>query len=211
MLTKLKTCALAGTIGLAGMTGALVLAPAASYAATGDSTALTARVDSITDALSGLVSDGSITQAQADEVATVIAETRPEGGRGGHGGGRIDRAAAATALGITEDELQAQTEAGKTLADIADAEGVEQADLVAALVQAEQARLDAAVASGDLTQAQADERAAGLEERITASLDDVCLPGRGRGDADSSADSGADGATETPSAAPSEAASSDAA
>ena len=42
-------------------------------------------------------------------------------------------------------ELQAQTEAGKTLADIADAEGVDQADLVAALVEAEQARLDAAV------------------------------------------------------------------
>ena len=187
MRTRLSTFALAGTLGLSGLAGAALIAPAVSYAATGDSTALT----SLKSALTGLVSDGSITQAQADEVATVLAEARPEGlghgGPGGHGGrgGRLDLAAAAEALGMTEDELRTQTAAGKTLADVADAEGVDQADLVKALVAAEEERLAAAVTDGRLTQAQADERAEGLEARITDKLDELCGPGRGgpRGDA----------------------------
>ena len=66
MRKKLATYALAGALGCTGVAGAALLAPAVSYAATGNSTALSARVSSITQALSGLVSDGSITQAQAD-------------------------------------------------------------------------------------------------------------------------------------------------
>lgn len=85
---------------------------------------------------------------------------------------------------------------------------MDSADLVAALVKSQRARLSEAVASGNLTQAQADERAAGLEERITASLDDLCVPGGGHGGR--GGDDG-DDATETPSAAPSASASSDAA
>lgn len=184
MRTKLATAAMIGTLSLTGVAGAALLAPAVSYAATGSTAAVTDRVASLRDALTGLVTDGSITQAQADEVATTLAEARPEGfgGRGGHGGGggRLDLAAAATALGLTEDELRTRTQAGETLADVADAEGVDQADVVAALVAAEKTRLAAAVADGRLTQAQADERAATLEERITAGLDELCGPG-GRG------------------------------
>lgn len=184
MRSKLATAALATAIGLTGLGGAVVLAPAVSYAATGDSTALTDRVTSLTSALSGLVTDGSITQAQADEVATTLAEARPFG-RGGRGpGGRLDLAAAAEALGLTEDELRTRTQAGETLADVADAEGVDQADVVAALVTAEQARLDQAVVDGRLTQAQADERKAALTERITERLDELCGPGGRGGDDD---------------------------
>jgi len=215
MRSKLATYALAGTLGLTGVAGAALVAPAVSYAATGDSTALDSRVTSLKEALAGLVSDGSITQAQADEVATTIAEARPEGlGRGGHGGGGgIDMAAAAAALGISEDELQTQTQAGQTLADIAEAEGVEQADLVDALVAAAKTRLAEAVTAGRLTQAEADSRAADLETRITDSLDELCGPGGrgGRGPAGDGATE--DGATEddaTPSTAPSAGTSSDA-
>jgi hypothetical protein len=211
MRTKLATYALAGALGVSGVAGAALVAPAVSYAATGDSTALDARITSLREALTGLVSDGSLTQAQADEVAATLAESRPEGfGRGGHpgGGGRLDMAAAAEALGISQDELRTQTEAGKTLADIAEAEGVAEADLVEALVTAAETRLAEAVAAGSLTQAEADARAAGLEARISSSLDELCGPGGpgGRGPA------GGGTAEEeaTPRTAPSAGTSSDA-
>ncbi len=215
MRSKLATYALAGTLGLAGLAGAALVAPAVSYAATGDSTALDARVESLTEALSGLVSDGSLTQAQADEVATTIAESRPEGfgrggpGGGGHGGGgRVDTAAAAEALGLTEDELRSRTQDGQTLADVAEAEGVPETELVDALVAAARTRLAEAVTDGRLTQAEADARAADLEARIADSLDELCGPGGrgGRGPADGDAQQ--DGAT--PSTAPSLGTSSDA-
>ena len=217
MRTTLASLAIAGALGLTGVAGAALVAPAVSYAATGDSTALDARVTSLRQALTGLVTDGSLTQAQADEVATTLAEARPEGfGRGGHGGGRlVDMAAAAEALGLTEEELRTQTQAGETLADVAVAQGVAEADLVDALVAAARTRLADAVTAGRLTQAQADARAADLETRITASLDELCGPGGGGpgGRGPGGRGPGNDTATEddaTPSTAPSAGTSSDA-
>ena len=207
MRIKLATYALAGALGLSAVAGAGLVAPAVSYAATGDSTALDARVTSLKEALTGLVSDGSLTQAQADEVASTLAEARPEGlGRGGHGGGRIDVVAAAEALGLTEDELRTQTQAGSTLADIAEAQGVAEADLVDALVEAAEARLAEAVTAGRLTQAEADARADDLEARITDSLDELCGPG---GRSGSGAGDDAEEGT-APSTAPSAGTSADA-
>ena len=216
MRTKLASCAIAGALGLAGVAGAALVTPAVSYAATGDSTALDARVTSLKEALAGLVTDGSLTQAQADEVATTLAEARPDGfGRGGHGGGHVDMAAAAEALGITPEELRTQTQAGQTLADIAEAEGVAEAELVDALVAAAKTRLAEAVTAGRLTQADADARAADLESRITDSLDELCGPGGGGpgGGGPGGRGPGGDGEAQdeaTPSAAPSAGTSSDA-
>ena len=87
-------------------------------------------VDRITEALSGLVSDGSITQEQADEVASTLDEAGIGHG-GGHRGGGFDLSAAATALGMSEDELRTALEAdGTTLADVAGEQGVEVDTLV---------------------------------------------------------------------------------
>lgn len=179
MRKKLATYALAATVAAG---GAALIVPAVSYAATGDSTRLTGRVAAIQDALKGLVTDGTLTQEQADEVATTLAETRPErpsgdGHRkgpfgGGQGKGPFDMTAAAEALGITAEELRAAAQSGKTLAALADEQGVSQDELVSALVAAHDERLAAAVEAGRLTQAQADEKSAGAKERITASLDD---------------------------------------
>lgn len=112
---------------------------------------------------------------------TTPADARPEGlGRGGHGGGgRVDLAAAAEALGIPQDELRTRTQAGQTLADVAAAQGVAEADLVDALVAAARTRLADAVAAGRLTRAEADARSADLETRIAGSLDELCGPGGG--------------------------------
>ena len=179
MRTKLTTFALAGAVGLTAVTGAALLAPAVSYAATGDSTALQSRVSSITQALGGLVGDGTLTQAQADRVASTLAEARPEGlGHRGPGGRGLHLEAAAEALGVPVEELRTAAEAGRSLADVAQEKGVSTDALVDALVKAQQDHLAAAVSSGRLTQAEADEKAADLQARITERLDD---PIRARG------------------------------
>ena len=183
MRSKLATGALAGAIGMTGLLGAALVVPAVSYAATGDSTALESRVDRIKDALAGLVTDGTLTQDQADKVASTLAEKAP-GPMGGHGPGRPGRGLALEALedlGITREEVRAAAQAGKTLAQLAEEQGVSSEKVVDALVAAAQERLKAAVADGRLTQAEADEKAAELKTRITESLDDPIRHGRGRG------------------------------
>ena len=65
--------------------------------------------------------------------------------------------ALAEKLGLTTDELAAQLAHGQTLAQVAEARGVSQADLSQALQTAVQAGLNQAVAEGVLTQAQADQ------------------------------------------------------
>ena len=160
MRTKLIIATTAGVLTLGGMAVAVpALADSGSPAGSA--------VDRITEALSGLVDDGSITQEQADEVATALDEAGIGHG-GGHRGGGFDLSTAATALGMTEDELRTALETdGTTLADVAGDQGVEVDALVDALVTAQQERIADAVEDGRLTQEQADERLADLEERVT--------------------------------------------
>ena len=75
---------------------------------------------------------------------------------------------AAEAIGITVDELRTAIEGGKTIAQVAEDEGKDVDDVVAALVKAASDKLDAAVAAGTITEAQATERKADLEEHMTA-------------------------------------------
>jgi hypothetical protein len=98
---------------------------------------------------------------------------RHHGGRGFH---HLD--AAAQYLGLTEAELRTRLEGGRTLAQVAQAEGKTVDGLVAALVADEEAELDEAVADGRITQAQADERLAQAEERFR-DLVNGTLPERG--------------------------------
>lgn len=183
---------IASTAGVLSLGGLAVAVPAF---ADEESTAGTT-VDRITEALSGLVSDGSITQEQADEVAGTLEEAGI-GGHGGHRGGAPVLSAAATALGMTEDELRTALEAdGATLARVAEEQGVEVDALVDALVTVQQERIAAAVEDGRLTQEQADERLADLEERVTERVNTeapVGGPGHGRhGDRGGRPDGGAD-------------------
>ena len=124
-------------------------------------------VERIKSALSGLVDDGSLTQEQADEVATTLSEAGV--GRGGHrGGDRLGLETTAEALGMTEDDLRTALEPdGTSLADVAEDQGVDVDTLVDALVQAQQERIAQAVEDGRLTQEEADERLADLEQRVT--------------------------------------------
>ena len=190
-----KKLIIATTAGALALTGLAVAAPAlADPDTTGD--ADSSLVERITDALAGLVSDGSITQEQADEVATTLSEA----GIGGHGGphGRLDLETAATALGMTEDELRTALETdGTSLAQVAEDQGVEVGTLVDALVKAEQERIAQAVEDGRLTQEQADEWLADLEERVTEGVNSTDWAG-GRGPWGGGHGPRHDGAGETP-------------
>jgi len=120
--------------------------------------------------LTALVDAGTITAAQADAVAQHLAEQAPlRHGRGGHGTAFGEDVA--EVLGLTTEELRDRLGEGQTLAAIAGAEGVDVQAVVDAIVAAHQERLDQAVADGDLTQEEADERAAALEEHARDIVD----------------------------------------
>jgi hypothetical protein len=140
------------------------------------------------------VKAGRLTQAQADAIkqrrkdtGTVLGPGGPGGPDGPHGGlwfghrggpgvGGPDEltGAAAKALGISRDELFKQLRAGKTLEEIAKAEGKSFDDVKAAVKAAVKEQLDAAVKAGRLTQAQADE----ILSRSSEHLDEFRLPDR---------------------------------
>ena len=169
MRKTLVTLALAGTLGL---TGTALLAPSSALAQAGPAGE---RVSALERALAGLVTDGTITSAQADRVATTLAQERPRGGHhGGRGGpGKVARAEVAKALGVTEQELRDERRAGKTLAQIAEAQDIGKGELIDRLVTAGKARLADGVAGGRLTQERADELAADLQARVTEQVDTV--------------------------------------
>src|SRR4051794_34294142 len=125
MRKKIAVVAIAGGIGL---TGGMLLAPSVATAADGGSTKVSGRLNAIKDALKGLVSDGTITQSQADKVATTLDQKLPHRGPDGPGrpgfgahrfGPRLAPAQVAKILGLTPAELRMQLESGKTLAQIA--------------------------------------------------------------------------------------------
>ncbi|MGA8047820.1 MAG: hypothetical protein WCA30_16300 [Dermatophilaceae bacterium] len=174
-------------------------------------------VERITEALAGLVDDGTITEDQASAVAEELASS--EGLRGGpmghgpHGGmGGMERPgleAAAETLNLTEDELRSALREGDSLAEIAGEQGVAVEDLVDALVAAAEERLAEAVEDGRITQERADEIAATLPERVGEAVERTWEPrgpGRHHGDrggmltddgrTDGSTDDGTDSSTE---------------
>jgi hypothetical protein len=126
------------------------------------------------------VKAGRLTQEQADAIkerrkqsGTVLGgpgRFGPDGPhrfRGHHGGGPFEiTGAAAKALGISEDELWERLRDGKTLEQIAEAEGKSLDDVEAAVSKALKERFDAAVKAGKLTRAQADEMLEHLTERL---------------------------------------------
>ena len=75
--------------------------------------------------------------------------------------------AAADYLGLTEAQLRSQLESGKSLAQVATAQGKTANGLIDALVNAAKQRADRAVAAGRLTQAQEADLLSGLRARIT--------------------------------------------
>ncbi|MFP5577391.1 MAG: hypothetical protein ACLGIZ_04020 [Acidimicrobiia bacterium] len=174
MNKTIAAAAVAASLTAGGMAGLVLGTPPLA----GAQTAAGEAVSWVDDALSGLVSDGTITQDQAEAVETALEDARPHHGmhaRRGHHLGVV-----AEALGMTEDQLRTALEGGKTIAEVAADEGVDVQAVIDALAADARARLDQAVADGDLTREQADERLARIEERVTAMVDGE-RPARHRG------------------------------
>ncbi len=159
-----------------GAIGAVAMTPAS---ATTSDNVVTSRLAHIKSALSGLVTDGTLTQAQADKVAGTLDSQPPMGGRGGMGGraGGMgitqSHDAAAKALGMTSDELYAAVQSGKSLADVAKDQKVSVDVVIKAMVADAEADLAAAVKAGTMTQAQADALKSTLTERISDQVNGV--------------------------------------
>ena len=102
-------------------------------------------------------------------------EAPAEGRRGhrGHGNSEV----VAEALGMTPDELYEARQAGQSLADIAATQGVSVDVVIQAITDDAESRIDEKVAAGEITQEEADERLAGLDERVTEKVD--ATPGEG--------------------------------
>lgn len=129
------------------------------------------------EALAPLVADGTLSQAQADAAVEALEDARPERGPfGGHRGWglwhRLGLDAAAEALELSSDDLRAALRDGQTLAELAVANGVGTQAVIDALVADHAATVAERVASGDMTQEEANEKLALLAERVAAIVDD---------------------------------------
>ena len=168
-----RTAALVLTGALAaGTVGAVVITPAS---ASTSSNPVSSRLAMIKDALKGLVGDGTLTQAQADKVASALNNKLPQGGFGGGPGHRLggmmglreSMDAVASALKLTPAELMTQLRSGKSLAEIAQAQGVSTDTLISTMVTAAEKQLATAVQNKRITQAQADTIKSTLTQRMT--------------------------------------------
>lgn len=150
------------------------------------------------DQLDQAVTDGKLTQKQADALKQRIAKGglplgggfggRGHGGPGGHGpGGLAGRgdslAAAASYLGLTETQLRDKLTAGTSLADVAKAQGKTADGLEQAIVDATKKDLDKAVTDGKLTAAQRDSIEKDLAARVKQRVENA-RPQRGPGGPD---------------------------
>jgi hypothetical protein len=88
------------------------------------------------------------------------------GGPPGQGGGPPGAAAIAAYLGLSQSDLGSDLQDGKTLAQIATAQGKTVSGLEAAIVADAKSHLDAEVAAGTITTAQEASRLAGLQAHV---------------------------------------------
>ena len=141
-----------------------------------------ARSEAIDDA----VASGDLTEEQGEALKERAANGPgwfgfgpggPGGVRHAAFGGAIDLDVIAETLGMTTAELQAELEAGATLSEIITAQGSTVEAVVDALIVDVRADLDTAVAEGDITQEQADERLIETEERLTEAINNDSLMG----------------------------------
>ena len=140
--------------------------------------------------LAGLVTNKTITQAQADAILAAVTAARAaheadeDQGQSGNDGFKraqwvAQEALIASTLGMDTATIRARLVAGETLGAIA---GAKKAILITALVADATKNIDAAVTAGKLTAAQAVTQKAGLVAEITAAVDSVKGPmGQGMG------------------------------
>ena len=172
----------AGVLIGGGLTAGALISPSAGAATgiPGVEGPTAGRGHPVKSVLDGLVADGTLNQDQADKVYDALT-AKLKDARGNRQERRADWAAdVAAVLGISADQLKSDLEAGQSLSDIAKANGRSDQEVIDGVTAAAKARLDAQVAAGTLTQAQAEdllERAKVRIERVIT----VPLPADARG------------------------------
>ncbi|MEO0493697.1 MAG: hypothetical protein AAF081_09795, partial [Actinomycetota bacterium] len=91
--------------------------------------------------------------------------TEGRDGRRGHRGGGCHLEEIAAAIGIEEDALRAELDAGQSIADVAEANGVAADVIVDLLVDQAEERIAEKVEAGRITEDEAAEKLANVEER----------------------------------------------
>ena len=97
---------------------------------------------------------------------------------------------AATAIGVSEQTLQSDLQSGKSIAQVATANGKTAQDVITALVGDETTAIDNLVSSGRITSSQASKITANLTQMVTAFVDQArptTVPGIGGGTGEQSA------------------------
>jgi hypothetical protein len=140
-----------------------------------------------TQVLEEAVSEGVLTEEEADRMQQHLASDGFGGLRMGHRSPKTSllMTVAAEKLGMTEAELRTELENGRSIADVAEEKGVDTQVISDAYLEQTQADLDAQVADGSLTQEEADARLEqktdALPDRLTSTRSD---PAGGRGGTD---------------------------
>ena len=122
----------------------------------------------ISEALQVLVDDGTLTEAQRDAVVETLKNARPDRGefreplgqRGPRVAGEI-----AEILGLEGSEIREALRNGSSIAELAEAQGIDSADVVDAIVARAEERFDAAVENGRIDDTQAAEMLTRAAER----------------------------------------------
>ena len=121
-------------------------------------------------------SDSQSTQSTAPDSGAPA----PPDGQGPHRGmHRLDLSVAASTIGVSEADLRSALQSGQSIADVANANGVDPQKVIDALVADAQQHLADDVTSGRLTQDQADQISADLATHITDAVNHAGLGGPG--------------------------------
>jgi len=143
------------------------------------------RAAAVKSALDGLVQNRTITQDQEDAVIQALKDSLSSEG---HGHGRYGARArigagavkvAADKIGVDPKDLIEELRNGQSIADVAGSKGVNPSDVVAAIVDAGNQRIDQAVSNGHLQQDRADALKAKLPELADKIVNAKGLPHHG--------------------------------
>lgn len=135
------------------------------------------------------LADGKVTQAQYDtakaEVTTRAAELANraftvKSGMGGHGGAKMDEAAIATLLGMTETEFETAENDGKSIASMAAEKGADQQKVIDLVTKQLTTALDERLADGKITQTEYDAQKAKLASKAQEIVNNTHT-GKGKG------------------------------
>jgi|GEM_PF-5566299 len=111
----------------------------------------------LTDALAGLVQDGTLTQEQSDAVVQAVKDTAKAELGDRHRARALAGAVkvAADTIGVTPTDLVQARRNGQSIADVANQHGVDPQAVVDAIVTAGNSKIDSLLNAGTITQDQA--------------------------------------------------------